>query len=562
MAKDTSQIPENIATYLQLLDTAMKKAKILRKELARLREWDPSMITKLFKGEVPAQIGDFRQAFAPYLIAQGGITEPAEVLQMAALLGYPLTPGDLADIVRLAKKYSQRPVEAARVEDFAKSVTLLQQNPPVPTPPETVAVDKPAEAQTDTADDRARQYLHALAQHIKNQCSVQPAACGHQFPIGVAIERTYTAGEPPATVSLDSLKQPRQLAGLLVGVPGSGRTVSLLRLAYAWASAWSSEQPTPLAVYVEAPAFLEYAGYRRNIFDFAAAQVYPTSPEEFSALREALQALDEAGEILWLVDQFDQLTDAQQGEVIAHLVSSPALYSTCPWQVPGLAARLRLPPTQTFRLQDLTPDQQRRMFGQWTAAQPDQDFDLPLGLFALNEVADLARLPLGVMAIYTQVKQHASSPTQIARQALTEYLTRAEMLRQPLSFQETWLDLPVAIRTLLLAGSLHLHGLAANGEPYALTRQQLDRATLPEWGNQWSHLLQTRLFEVREIETERGRVEALRFCNLDLAVYCAALNPDYPFLTEPHTTCPAHMTRQYQLFRDALYEEKRLALTK
>ena len=56
-------------------------------------------------------------------------------------------------------------------------------------------------------------------------------------------------------------------------------------------------------------------------------------------------------------------------------------------------------------------------------------FDLDLGFRALAEVPDLARMPLGVMAIYSQVAAHMSDRARVTQRALEGYLVRAGLER-------------------------------------------------------------------------------------------------------------------------------------
>jgi len=56
-------------------------------------------------------------------------------------------------------------------------------------------------------------------------------------------------------------------------------------------------------------------------------------------------------------------------------------------------------------------------------------FDLDLGFRALAEVPDLARMPLGVMAIYSQVAAHMSDRARVTQLALEGHLVRAGLER-------------------------------------------------------------------------------------------------------------------------------------
>lgn len=85
--------------------------------------------------------------------------------------------------------------------------------------------------------------LRILVAHILKHCHHLPLACGRTLPTSWAIERAIEArsvkGEAlRPNVAPGTADDVKRMSGVLVGVPGSGRTSFLYRIAYSWANAY------------------------------------------------------------------------------------------------------------------------------------------------------------------------------------------------------------------------------------------------------------------------------------------------------------------------------------
>jgi hypothetical protein len=153
MAKASPKIPdEQLDEFLRLLEEAMGRGRVKRSDLAMAMNVDPSLITKIFGRQARLRSGDFSRAIAPYLIIRGGLTEPAQVRQMAELLGEQLGAADLLNIGMRAKVYAtpEDPAEISaafiqRVKEkkLAPPATPLASSEPAPDEPSLESIAPP-----------------------------------------------------------------------------------------------------------------------------------------------------------------------------------------------------------------------------------------------------------------------------------------------------------------------------------------------------------------------------------------------------------------------------------
>ncbi|MBL8058995.1 MAG: hypothetical protein JNK29_19975 [Anaerolineales bacterium] len=339
--------------------------------------------------------------------------------------------------------------------------------------------------------------LEPLAVNVKHRCASVPTACGLQLPITQAIPRRLAVRTIRGTLALPQPDHPpaedRPLASLvLAGGPGSGRTTWLRRLAYGCAEAW---QPgAPLAVYIPAADFLPFARNRRSLAAFAARVVYPdiaAGRAERADLIQALEQSNEDGRVLWLVDDLDRLPPADQAEVLGQLALAPAvIMASTPWEADQVAAAMPQPQLAVATLENLTPAEQEHLAAVLLAAAQPSSLSLPRLRWALAEVPYLARRPLGVAAVATQVAACDSHRVAIVRRALTDGLERAG--RPALTWSSDWsAQSPLARALLSLARASAMRQLES-AEPRGFSLRQVCQIAGPDI---WEDVERTRLLE-------------------------------------------------------------------
>jgi hypothetical protein len=384
---------------------------------------------------------------------------------------------------------------------------------------------------------------------------VFPTSCQAELPI----EAHPIRGAP----TLPSISESTRAfsPGLLAGLPGSGRTTYLKRMAYLSVAERTLNHNTPLTFYLKARDFLPYARVpQRSIYDFIADKVYAEAPGALEAkvqLCKWLAEHDENGELRLLVDDLDRLPAGDQKQIVAQLAFSNVIFATLPWQVDEIVELMQQPILGKFVLCGLNLERQQQMLTKLAREYPDQDFDLDLALFALDEVPDLAKLPLGIMAIYVQVLEHHSERTRVVRRALEGILERAGVTLSP--FQNDWLALNETTRSLIHAATCIVHNLngraALHENPASITRIQYEATTESGWGCVWDSLISTRLFEPSKSQ------DTLRFVNQDIMCYCAATaidrgNVELRDAVAKSQHGAAQLARQIIAYQDALWEDR------
>ncbi len=173
-----------------------------------------------------------------------------------------------------------------------------------------------------------------------------------------------------------------------------------------------------------------------------------TGRAECADLNQALEQCNEGGRVLWLVDDLDRLSPADQAEVLGQLALAPAvIVTTTPWEAEQIAANMPQPHLALATMDDLTPAEQEHITEALLAAAHPDSFSLPRLRWALAEVPHLARRPLGVAAVAAQVAACDSHRIATVRRALTEWLERAGL--PALTWSGNWADQSPLTRALL-----------------------------------------------------------------------------------------------------------------
>jgi uncharacterized protein YukE len=175
----------------------------------------------------------------------------------------------------------------------------------------------------------------------------------------------------------------------------------------------------------------------------------------------------------------------------------------------------------------------------------------------------LIGLPLGVMAVYSQVSAHMSDRARVTQRALEEHFVRTGLQRPEFGGKRS--DLDSTARSVVHAAAnigYLLNRMASltselqESWDWAIAQADFEGTAESGAGCKWSLLAQTRLFEpVRE----RGEGEMLRFANRDILCYCLALASRYacldlnPSLTQLQNKM-GELARQIKSYEDALWE--------
>jgi len=424
---------------------------------------------------------------------------------------------------RTYANYIQRAFEV-----FAKTAELtglFETLDKVPTN-EVAVTDQPApivETPSEVAEHLVARAsaLDMMVAHILEECCHLPPACGWALPTSCAIERTVEVrsvkGEPLCPGALPAgVAGVKRISGVLAGVPGSGRTSFLYRVAYCWASAWSYRQP--LAIYIRAREFLVYIRNRRSVHDFTSRQILANgSRDELESLSKALEEYEQAYGLLWLVDDLDRLPESHQAEVVMQMALSPTvLYATTPWEADRIARQMYQPEVGVFDLAALSKAEQKEMLVALMAQHPEAKADIRLGYLALHEAPYLARLPLGVMAVFDQLLTSIADRVHVAQRALEEYFERAR-LPNP-QFTGEWLTLDPTSRVLIVMATVTgADILWVKEADIFTTRVRFEQGVgwMPDCP--WELLARTRLFEPHP-----KRDDACRFFNWDVLGYLIA----------------------------------------
>ena len=415
-------------------------------------------------------------------------------------------------------------------------------------------------------DDLCARGLRLLGQLMRIEGQEMPSACELRFPISAYLERSVTSQNEHAEMVIPSSEAwapdaLSKMSGVLIGVPGSGRTSFLKHMAFQWSAIIERDVDTPIVCYFTASDYLTYAKSRTSVSRFIGDQVLAFSQdrEAAQALRKELETRNPDGNLLFLVDDLDRLSQPEQEIVLDQLALAPAvLIATVPWEAERVLRQMRSPYLSQFKLKDLDERAQGQMLERFFVnlehgirsgspgndhrgnkrpflyeaqqRQPHENMDAVLkSRFArahlmLKKTPDLAALPLGITAICAQAVREAINPATIAQRVLDELFERASL--PPSRLQIRWPPDSPTLAAVLHAAAVVGHALnillghrAGNPKPDLLiTRYEFEALAPEEWEGRWEMLAPTRLFE----HVTCGEGEAIRFYNRDLMCYLIA----------------------------------------
>jgi hypothetical protein len=306
-------------------------------------------------------------------------------------------------------------------------------------------------------------------------------------------ETLRIAGDPLAPViPADGIADFARISGLLVGEAGSGRTSHLIKLARVLVQMYPQTRVLP--VYFRAPDFLPFARAQRTLYEFIAAQVLMAAGDGSTG---RLKSLDAAGRLFLLGDDLDRLSREEQGLVLPHFALLPnLLLSALPWQVDWIRQQICLPSINrqhfgVFQLAGLSPDQQHDMLS--LLARGGEPFDFPLAGLVQEESPWLASLPLGLVAIFHQIRKNASNPAVVGLAFLEEVFRREGTAVKLLAMDE----LNEFGQALVYAGSAATDAINRSTPPNQISDLSFTEKNillLPEHENHWKSLSHSRLF--------------------------------------------------------------------
>ena len=257
------------------------------------------------------------------------------------------------------------------------------------------------------------------------------------------------------------------------------------------------------------------------------------------------------GLLIILVDNLDRLSRSDQASVLIHLVQSPnMIISALPWQVDWIREKFHPRYIQKRTLVDLTSDEQGEILS--ALACENGPIDISLATIALKELSWLASLPMGVVAIYAQVKKNVSNPALICLSLLEEAFKREGNI-----VKLSAIDAPSGFAlALILAGRAAGNALNQSPAPSQITDLYFtknDIAHVPEHKSHWKSLSRRRLF----IADNDG--EKLYFGSQALrALIALAVAHEQLILIDSARTSTSPLVQQVVSLSDALLEWQNL----
>lgn len=316
------------------------------------------------------------------------------------------------------------------------------------------------------------------------------------------------------------------MSGFVVGELGSGRTAFLKSLARLYAAQFLRQHEGIVPFYFSAGDFVIHARNRRSIHEFIADRLLSFGGETagIEELPDLLRALDRAGKLLFLMDDLDQLSEADQSEVLAQLTFSPAvLCAALSWQVERLAqtnTRAHLGVT-SFAL--FTAQEQLGLI-EHVAAVTDCVYDGHTARELLRELPSLAQSPLGLMIILDELARDWTDLTRVTSVALDEFCRRAGLPLAPFgdrgaATSNEWVHLQSAAFDLLFALQLPDGYASLNGQyDVTIVREMVENPQGYAWRQNWEQVKHSGLF--RPVTHATG--EALALIHRDLTYYLLA----------------------------------------
>lgn len=558
----------DIAEFVNRLLEALRRSGQSQAALAAAMYYSKSLLTKVIKGDYTPDERFFRIFFergVPFLIAFGGVADAGEVRAMAAAAGVRLTEAELRvaaegardpDVVvdarrrgaveedevsaaelRLASEYAR-----ARADTFEQSIALPAE--PLPS----------AIALAAAVPDNTR-WLETAGILAVRHCGLTPAVLGRQLHVMETIDRPVLFGDEGRSVMFSRMLAALEgRPALLAGVAGSGRSTLLRSVGYQLMCQWDTGRPQ--AVYMRAPELLRRAGRHRTVIELAAEQLIATGAAEANEIKTVVRALDELDRdrrLVWLVDDVDRLSEAEQIDLAGHFVVSQAIFAISTWQAQAARHHFGAGREPTIlSLPDLTPHEQHqiliRFFRNWSETVPEPDARQAV----LDQVPALARLPLGLAAVFAHVETDQITPWQIVETAVREYFDRAG-LDFPMEW-DYWPGLLPAARALSVLAMTTLTDLiwyGQNPEVYSTPRARFEEAAGTAYRADWDTLAATRMCLIGE----RGGRSVARFFNDDLLCYWS-FRGDYLF-THTNPDALPERTRELAIRANAFIADRR-----
>lgn len=222
------------------------------------------------------------------------------------------------------------------------------------------------------------------------------------------------------------------------------------------------------------------------------------------------------------------------------LALSPAvLYAALSWEADRVAHQMYQPDVGVFDLRELSEGQQKEMLMGLCAQHPKARINPLLAELALLEAPYLAKLPLGILAVFDQLATGTADRVHIVQQALEEYFERACLPRP--QFTGEWLTLDSAARSLLVMATVAgADILWYKDESIFTSRARFEQGN--GWTPEclWEILVKTRLFEPHPKYTD-----VCRYFNWDILGYLIAKSEAARLFTHPEvclSSTPTQLT--------------------
>jgi hypothetical protein len=269
--------------------------------------------------------------------------------------------------------------------------------------------------------------LDILQEYAISQCD--------SMPIKDFIKRHYGTsllqGELTNNIITSSADSLTNETTLLVGYPCSGRTTCLCQKEYEIVHIKNDSGPRQWVFLCDAFDYLPLARNRRPIYELIGQELarWTGSTNTPVGFLENLRLIDEQGRLLLLIDRLDCMAEVDRADIVEMLYSSPnVILPVLPWQEQEVFDIRRIfskPDSVIVKcdLEDLELDDQQGLLS--VLANKIGDIDMALASRMLHELPDLARLPLGVLAIYDQVRLNKTSSSKILKSVLNEWFIRA-----------------------------------------------------------------------------------------------------------------------------------------
>ena len=415
----------------------------------------------------------------------------------------------------------------AVVPEFFDAPSIKTAKRDAQTSPQPVELAPPIEPRIQVA---VPNILRRVVSEMYRVSSQLPGLGEEELPVSAYLERSLDfrtlRGQPRVPSLLTGTEADvRGMSGFLSGVLGEGRTAFLKHLAFAYARAFRDTPNAVLAFYFSAKDFVIHARNRRSVYEFIAHSLATNGNSDgFGELPPALRTLDEAGKLLLLADDLDQLPASDRSEVLAMLTLSPAVvFAVLPWQVEGLAKMTVRPELGVFTFRP--PDSHEcEVLLDRVARMTEVSVDWYKVKRLFFELPHLARQPLGIITMLDQVTQPWTDMTQTAEKALAEYARRAGLPPRPYmekisEYPHEWDHLESAALSLNSALRLPSDEAPRNLRPELIVRRQMvENEHGFAWNMKWDEVQRTGLFQ--PISDPQG--EGLALVNLDLACYLIA----------------------------------------